>query len=110
MHSWRVLGIASGAEVIATTSLKTCANFTRRLPSALVVAGYGTALYCLSLSLRSIPVGVGYAVWSGIGIVLISLSGWALFGQKLDGPAVFGMALIIAGVLVLNLFSSTNHV
>ena len=74
------------------------------------MAGYGVAFYCLSLTLRTIPVGVAYAIWSGVGIVLVTLIAWLVFGQKLDLPAVAGMALIIAGVVVLNLFSkSTVH-
>jgi len=73
-----------------------------------VVAGYGIAFYFLSLTLRSIPVGIAYAVWSGVGIVLITLVGWLVFGQKLDPPALIGMALIVAGVIVMNVFSKAS--
>ncbi len=107
MNNWVFLSVAIIAEVIATSSLKASEGFTRLLPSLLVVIGYGAAFYFLSLTLRTIPVGVAYAVWSGIGIVLITLLGWWLFDQKLDGPALLGMALIVAGVMVMNLFSSS---
>jgi small multidrug resistance pump len=107
MHNWICLAIAILAETIATTALKASAGFTRFWPSALVVAGYGIALYMLALTLRSIPLGVAYAVWSGVGIVLITLAGWVLYGQKLDAGALAGIGLIVAGVLVMNLFSKT---
>jgi len=110
MKNWLFLFVAIFAEVIATSSLKASAGFSRLGPSLLAVAGYGVAFYCLSLTLRTIPVGVAYAIWSGVGIVLVTLIAWLIFGQKLDLPAVAGMALIIAGVVVLNLFSkSTVH-
>jgi len=108
--NWIYLCIAIVAEVIATTALKASDGFSRPGPSALVVAGYGIAFYCLSLTLRAIPVGIVYAVWSGVGIVLITLIAWLLYGQKLDAPALFGIGLIIAGVIVLNVFSrSVSH-
>ena len=91
------------AEVVGTTALKASEGFTRLGPSAIVVLGYALAFYLLSLTLRSIPVGVAYAIWSGLGTVLIALAGWWLFGQRLDSPALIGMALIVAGVLVMNL-------
>lgn len=94
-------------EVIATSALKAAEGFTRLGPSLIVVIGYGLAFYCLSLTLRTIPVGIAYALWSGIGIVLIALAGWILYRQPLDLPAIVGMALIVAGVLVINLFSRT---
>ena len=75
---------------------------------AIVVLGYGAAFYCLSLTLQSLSVGVAYAIWSGLGIVLISLVGWLLYGQKLDLPAVVGMAMIVGGVLVIQLLSKTT--
>ena len=110
MNSWIILAIAIVAEVIATTALKASDGFTKLLPSVLVVGGYGIAFYCLALTLKDIPVGIVYAVWSGCGIVLISLMAWAVFGQKLDLAAIAGISLIIAGVAVLNLFSkSTAH-
>lgn len=107
MKNWLFLFVAIFAEVIATSSLKASAGFSRLGPSLLAVVGYGVAFYCLSLTLRTIPVGVAYAIWSGVGIVLVTLIAWLIFGQKLDLPAVAGMALIIAGVVVLNLFSKS---
>jgi small multidrug resistance pump len=107
MNNWLCLAIAIVAETAATTALKASAGFTRFWPSLLVVAGYAIAFYMLALTLRSIPMGVAYAVWSGVGIVLIALAGWVLYGQKLDAGALAGMALIVAGVLVMNLFSKT---
>ena len=95
------------AEVIATSSLKSCEGFTRLWPSVVVVAGYGVAFFFLSLTLRSMSVGIVYAIWSGAGIVLVSIIAWILFGQKLDAPAIVGIALIIAGVAVINLFSKS---
>ncbi len=104
------LGIAIVAEVIATTALKASDSFSRLWPSLIVVVGYGIAFYCLSLTLKSIPTGIAYAIWSGVGIVLISLLGWVVHRQTLDLPAILGLGLIIAGVLVVNLFSkSTAH-
>lgn len=108
MNNWLCLAIAIVSETIATTALKASAGFSRPLPSVLVVAGYGLAFYFLSLTLRTIPLGVTYAVWSGVGIVLVTLSGWLLFGQKLDAGALAGIGLILAGVLVMNLFSRTT--
>ncbi|HZW21395.1 DMT family transporter [Noviherbaspirillum sp.] len=107
MKNWLFLGAAILAEVIATSALKASDGFSRLGPSALVVAGYGIAFYLLSLTLRTIPVGIAYAVWSGVGIVLISAIGWFRFGQSLDMPAVIGIALIVAGVVVLNVFSKS---
>lgn len=110
MKPWLLLGAAIVAEVAATSALRASAGFTRLLPSLVVLVGYGLAFYLLSLTLRSIPVGIAYAVWSGVGTALIALVGWAAFGQRLDAAALAGMALIIAGVLVMNLFStSTAH-
>ena len=104
------LAIAIVSEVIGTSALKASEEFTRLVPSLISIIAFLCALFCLSLTLRTIPVGVAYAIWSGIGIVLISLIALVLFGQKLDTPALIGMALIIAGVLVINLFSkSTAH-
>ncbi|OZI46285.1 QacE family quaternary ammonium compound efflux SMR transporter [Bordetella genomosp. 5] len=104
---WVYLGVAIIAEIIATSALKSSEGFTRLWPSVLTVAGYGVAFYFLSLTLREIPVGVAYAIWSGVGIVLISLVGLVLFRQTLDAAAIVGMALIVAGVVVINLFSKT---
>ncbi|BFN14015.1 MULTISPECIES: SMR family transporter [Marinobacter] len=108
MKSWLLLGLAIVAEVIATSALKSSEGFTRLLPSIVVVIGYSVAFYFLALAIKVIPVGIAYAVWAGLGIVLISLIGWLLLGQKLDFPAVVGMLLIVAGVLVINLLSNTG--
>ncbi|RPE79632.1 DMT family transporter [Vulcaniibacterium tengchongense] len=99
------LSIAIAAEVIATSALKASQGFTRPGPSLLVVAGYGVAFYFLSLVLRTVPVGVAYAIWSGAGIVLIALIGWLALKQPLDAAAVAGIALIVAGVAIIQLFS-----
>ncbi|PPK52129.1 DMT family transporter [Marinobacter persicus] len=108
MQSWLFLALAIVAEVVATSALKSSEGFTRLAPTALVVVGYVVAFYFLALAIKVIPVGVAYAVWAGLGIVLISLIGWLVFQQKLDAPAVIGMTLILSGVLVINLFSSTS--
>lgn len=107
MNATVALIIAIAVEVIATSALKASDGFTRPVPTAITLIGYAIAFYCLSLALRSIPVGIAYAIWSGIGIVAISVIGLLLFGQRLDWPAIAGIALILAGVLVLNLFSSS---
>ncbi|MEN3372110.1 SMR family transporter [Dechloromonas sp. ZS-1] len=110
MKTWLLLLVAIICETVATSALKLSENFTRLLPSLVVVAGYAAAFYLLSLTLRVIPVGVAYAVWSGVGIVLITLAGWFVFDQKLDMPALLGMGLIVSGVVVMNVFSnSTAH-
>ena len=101
------LGIAVAAEVIATSALKASDGFTRPLPTVVVALGYGIAFYFLSLVLKTVPVGVAYAVWSGAGIVLIGLVGWLALKQPLDLPAMLGMGLIVAGVAVIQLFSRT---
>jgi len=105
MKSWIFLGVAIAAEVIGTTALKASDGFTRLWPSLIVVIGYAIAFYFLALTLRFIPVGVAYAIWSGLGVVLITLIGWLLFGQRLDLPALLGIALIISGVVVMQVFS-----
>jgi small multidrug resistance pump len=105
MLPWFHLAIAILAEVVATNCLKASHGFTRPLPTVIVLLGYGLAFYFLSLTLETIPVGIGYAVWSGVGLVLITLAGWMFYGQTLDLPAILGMGLIVAGILVLNLFS-----
>jgi small multidrug resistance pump len=101
------LALAIVTEVIATSSLKSCEGFTRLWPSLVVAAGYIASFFFLSLTLRSMSVGIVYAIWSGAGIVLVSVIAWILFGQKLDVPAIIGIALIIAGVAVINLFSKS---
>ena len=107
MQQWLYLSIAIVSEVIATSALKASEGFSRLWPSLIVVAGYATAFYLLSLTLKTIPIGVVYAIWSGVGIALIALTGWLVFGQSLDVAAVVGVLLIVAGVVVLNVFSRT---
>ena len=110
MLSWAYLLVAIVAEVIATSALKASDGFSRLWPSAITVVGYCIAFYCLSLTLRHMPVGVAYAVWSGLGVVLITAVSWIMFGQKLDAAALLGMGLIVAGVIVMNVFSkSVSH-
>jgi small multidrug resistance pump len=104
MH-WLYLAIAIFSEVVATSALKAADGFTRFLPSLLVVAGYGSSFYFLSLTLRFFPLGVVYAIWSGVGVSLVTLAGWVVYHQKLDTGALAGIVLIVAGVIVLNLFS-----
>lgn len=108
MKSWLFLAVAIVAEVIATSALKSSDGFTKLIPSSVVVVGYGVAFYFLSLVLKSIPVGIAYAVWSGLGIVLIAAVAWIVHGQKLDAWALVGMGLIVSGVAVLNLLSKTS--
>ncbi len=103
--NWFYLGIAIVAETTATSALKASEGFTRLLPSIVVGVGYLVSFYCLSLTLRTIPVGIAYAIWSGVGIVLISLIGWFAFGQSLDRPTIIGMGLIVSGVVIMNAFS-----
>lgn len=107
MKQWVFLFLAIVSEVIATSVLKSTQEFTRLLPSLIVVAGYVSAFYFLSLTLRTIPVGIAYAIWSGVGVALITLAGWLIYGQTLDVPAFVGIVLIVSGVVVLNLFSRT---
>lgn len=99
------LAIAIIAEVTATSALKASAEFTKLVPSTIVVIGYIIAFYFMTLVLRVLPVGVTYAIWSGLGIVLVTIAGIVLYDQTPDFPAVLGMALIIAGVVVMHLFS-----
>jgi small multidrug resistance pump len=102
---YALLAIAIVAEVIATSAMRASDGFSRLLPSMVVLLGYGIAFYCLSLTLRSIPVGIVYAIWSGAGIVLITLVALVLYRQVPDVPAIIGLGLIVTGVAVLNLFS-----
>jgi len=101
------LAIAIIAEVVATSALKASAEFTRLFPSLLVLVGYGVAFYFMTLVLRTIPVGITYAVWSGVGIVLIAVVGALFYKQIPDIPAIIGMGLIISGVVVIHVFSKT---
>ncbi len=96
---------AIAAEVVATSALKASEGFTRTGPSVVVAIGYGIAFYLLSLTLKTIPVGLAYAIWSGVGVVLIALIGWLVLKQPLDAAAMVGIGLIVAGVLVIQLFS-----
>lgn len=108
MKSWLFLLLAIVAEVVGTTALKASEGFSQLAPSLVVVLGYGIAFYMLSLTLRTLPVGVAYAIWSGLGTALIALVAWWLYGQNLDVAAIVGIVLIIAGVLVMNLFSGAT--
>jgi small multidrug resistance pump len=99
------LTIAIVGEVIATSFLRASQGFTQLVPTAVVVVGYGITFYFFSLALQTIPVGVAYAIWSGVGIVLVSIIAFIVYKQMLDAPALIGMGLILAGVLVINLFS-----
>jgi small multidrug resistance pump len=99
--------LAVAAETIGTSALQASAQFTRVWPSVLVVVAYAISFYLLSLTLKYMPVGIMYAMWSGLGIVLIALIGWIGFGQMLDWPAIFGMTLILAGILIIHLFSGS---
>lgn len=103
-----LLGISIVAEVIATSALKSSQGLTRIWPSLLAIAGYCVAFFLVSKVMNHMATGVVYAIWSGLGIVLIALVGWLVYGQRLDWPALLGMALIVAGVLVIQLLSSTS--
>ncbi|MDZ7830378.1 MAG: multidrug efflux SMR transporter [Desulfobacterales bacterium] len=104
---WIFLSIAIVSEVIGTSFLKASEGLTRLAPSVVVIVSYAAALYFLSLTLKTMPVGIAYAVWAGVGIALIALIGWLVFGQSLDAAAVLGICLIIAGIVLLNVFSSS---
>ncbi|MBU9821803.1 QacE family quaternary ammonium compound efflux SMR transporter [Rahnella sp. BCC 1045] len=105
--TYLLLGLAIIAEVIATSSLKSSEGFTRLWPSVVTLLGYTIAIFLLSLTLKTLPTGIAYAIWSGVGIVLVSAIGWFGYGQKLDTPAMIGLGLIIAGVIVVNAFSKS---
>jgi len=105
-YAW--LSIAILAEVVATSTMRATDGVTRLWPSVVTVVGYAIAFYCLSLALRTVPTGIAYAIWSGAGILLVAGIAWVWQGQKLDAAAVLGMALIIAGVAVINLFSRSG--
>lgn len=105
MNAWLLLGTAIVAEVVGTSALKASEGFTRLVPSVVVVLGYAVAFYCLSLVLKTVPVGIAYAVWSGLGMVLITLVAFVVYGQSIDLPGLIGMGLIVASVVVLNVFS-----
>jgi len=108
MLTYLLLLVAIIAEVAATSALKSSENFTRLIPSLVVLFGYGIAFTCLSFTLKTLPLGVAYAIWSGAGTALVALIGWLYYKQQLDLPAILGIGLIIAGVIVLNLFSKIS--
>ncbi|WP_086980965.1 DMT family transporter [Vibrio aphrogenes] len=108
MKHWVFLGIAIVSEVIATSAMKSSEGFTKLVPSIVVISGYVIAFYFLSLTLKTLPVGIAYAIWAGLGIVLITAVAWFVHGQKLDLPAMLGLGLIIAGVIVINMFSKAG--
>jgi len=105
-YAWLALAIV--AEVIATSALKAAEGFTRPGPSIITAVGYAIAFYGLSQTLKTLPVGIAYAIWSGVGIVLVTGIAWVLYRQRLDAAALAGIALILAGVLVINLFSKSH--
>lgn len=107
MPHWLYLSVAIVAEVVGTSFLKSAAGFTRLVPSLAVVASYGVAFFFLGLALKTLPVGIAYAIWAGAGVALIALAGYAFFGQSLDAAAIIGITLIITGVIVINVFSGT---
>jgi small multidrug resistance pump len=108
MKSWIFLSVAILTEVVATSALKASDGFSKLAPSIVVIVGYVLSFYFLSLALKGIPVGIAYATWAGLGIVLITAIAWVVYGQKLDLGALVGMTLILAGVVVMNLFSSVT--
>jgi small multidrug resistance pump len=108
MSPWYFLSVAIVAEVIGTSFLKSSDGFTRLYPSLAVIGSYVLAFYFLSLALRTMPVGIAYAVWAGVGVALIAVIGWVLFGQVLDAAALIGISLIVAGVVILNVFSTST--
>ncbi|WP_414842944.1 DMT family transporter [Halomonas sp. SSL-5] len=108
MMAFVYLALAIVAEVVGTTALKASEGFTRLWPSVTVVVGYGLAFYLLALVLRTIPVGIAYAIWAGLGIVLVTVAGVLLYGEKPDLPALLGIAMIIGGVAVIQLYSSVS--
>ncbi|MFY2826659.1 DMT family transporter [Ruegeria sp. MALMAid1280] len=106
-HAYLILFLAVIAETIGTTALQASHQFSRLWPSVLVVVSYGIAFYLLGLTLKFMPVGIVYAIWSGLGIVFIAIIGFIVFGQRLDWPAVLGLSMILIGILVIHLFSKT---
>ena len=105
--TWLALGAAILLEVVGTSLLQTSQQFTRPVPTLGMAGCYLAAFYLLSVALREIPVGLAYAIWSGMGVVLIAMIGWVVFKQRLDAPAIIGLAMIIGGVIVINVFSKT---
>jgi len=107
LSTYLFLSAAIVSEVIATSALARADNFTRFWPSVITILGYAISFWCLSYPIRVLPTGIVYAVWSGAGIVLITMVAWLIFGQKLDTPALLGLGLILAGVIVINVFSKS---
>jgi small multidrug resistance pump len=107
MNHWLALAIAIVAEVIATSTMKATNEFTRFWPSVVVILGYGTGFYFMTISMRVLPIGIMYALWSGVGILVVSIMGWVIYRQALDIPAIIGMSFIIAGVVVINVYSKS---
>ena len=110
MRTWIYLGLAIASEVTATASLKASEGFTKLVPSIVVLVGYSAAFYFLSLTLEDIPIGVAYAVWSGVGVAAITLISVFYMDQKIDAAGVVGIGLIVIGVIVLRLFRYVNDV
>ena len=108
MNNWVYLGLAIVSEVIATASLKSTEGFTRLVPSIVVLVGYSAAFYFLSLTLDTVPIGVAYAVWSGVGVATITLVSFVVYDQKIDAAGLLGIGLIVAGVVVLRMFSEAS--
>ncbi len=108
MPAYLALILAIAAETIGTSALNASQQFTRLWPSLLVVVSYAASFYLLSLTLKTMSVGIVYAFWSGLGIVFIAAIGYLVFGQRLDLPAILGLGLILAGILVIHLFSTTT--
>ena len=107
MNNWIYLIVAIVSEVVATSALKASAGFTVLIPSIIVAVGYSSAFYFLSLTLGTIPIGIAYSIWSGVGVALITLIGWMFFNQSLDLPAIIGILLLVAGVMVMYGFSGS---
>lgn len=108
MPVYLILALAVLAETIGTTALQASQQFTRLWPSVLVIVAYAFSFYLLSITLRTIPVGIVYALWSGLGILMIAMIGWVVFGQRLDLPAIAGLAMIVGGIAIIHLFSSAS--
>lgn len=108
MKTFLILLVAICAEVVATSALKASEGFTRLIPSVIVVIGYGVAFTCLSLTLKTIPVGMAYAIWSGVGTALVAVVAWIVYKQHLDFPAILGISLILAGTVIMNVFSKVS--
>ncbi|XXQ67273.1 DMT family transporter [Neisseriaceae bacterium B1] len=109
MNHWILLAISIACEIFGTTMLKHSDGFTKLAPTLAAMLAFGVAFYLVSLVFRVLPVGIVYAIWSGVGIVATALIGWTIFGQKPDLAAILGMAMIVGGVIVINLFSKTGH-